>query len=340
MSVGRIGSGAGYTPPMSVFDSTPASVRRIARKVLPRPLVDRTRDFLMRRLYLKSMVSREPKVFVWFRRAVLRRKPVLYHFEVHITDHCNLNCKGCAHFSNLCPPTFADLAEFDADMNRMASLFSAVRQIYLLGGEPLLHPQVAEFVRAARAAFPKTRIYLMTNGVLVTRMDDDFWKALADSAVVLLCDSYPINLPVEKINALGAKHGVTVEWTEARTEFFKIPIDLERDHDAAASFRACQGYNNCPILRDGRLYPCAYIAFADVFRERFGIEDLEPSTADSVSVCEDVDPEKVMRFLSHPAPWCAHCDMDSREFYTWGRSSRTIDEWTRSSCEEPSAKVS
>ena len=33
------------------------------------------------------------------------------------------------------------------------------------------------------------------------------------------------------------------------------------------SFYGCQGFNNCPIVRDGRLYPCAYAAFADVFRE-------------------------------------------------------------------------
>ena len=316
---------------MSILSRTRSALRRFALAVLPDSLAEAARA-RVRRHYSRriSMVSREPAALVCFRRHVLHRKPVLFHFEVHVTDHCNLNCKGCAHFSNLCPPTFADLAEFDADMGRMANLFSAVKQIYLLGGEPLLHPQVADFVRVARAHFPRTTVSLMTNGVLVTRMNEEFWKALADTGVILLCDSYPINLPVDEIDRLGREHGATVEWTEPRKEFFKIPIDSAGGHDAAESFRTCQGFNNCPIIRDGRLYPCAYAAFADVFRERFSLDGLEVSDADSISIREESDPEKVMEFLRNPIPWCANCDMESREFYEWGRSQREVGEWTRS----------
>lgn len=28
-------------------------------------------------------------------------KPRLESFQVHLTDVCNLNCKGCGHFSNI-----------------------------------------------------------------------------------------------------------------------------------------------------------------------------------------------------------------------------------------------
>jgi MoaA/NifB/PqqE/SkfB family radical SAM enzyme len=260
----------------------------------------------------------------------------LFHFEVHLTDHCNLNCKGCAHFSNLCPPTFADLGEFEADMQHMASIFSRVKQIYLLGGEPLLHPKVAEFVRVARKAFPKTKIYLMTNGTMVMRMNDDFWDALHETKTILLCDSYPINLPVIEINLMGKEHRVKVEWTAQRKEFFKIPIDPAGGHDAASSFKRCQGYNNCPIIRDGRLYPCAYTAFADVFREMFGVGGLQVYPTDSIGIRDEPDPEQVIEFLRNPVHWCSNCDMDRREFYEWGRSKRDISEWT---CAAPEAVV-
>jgi len=315
---------------MSILNKIPDWIPRAARKVLPAQLVDDVRDVILRRFYRSiSMVEREPRPLVWFRR-VMHRKPVLHHFEIHITDHCNLNCKGCAHFSNLCPPTFADIDEFTADMNSMASLFSAVRQIYLLGGEPLLHPRLPEFIYAARAAFPRTHISLMTNGLLVTRMGSEFWESLAKTRTILLCDSYPINLPVEKIDRLGREHGVEVEWTIPREDFFKIPIDPRGGHDVQSSFNRCQGFNNCPIIRHGRIYPCAYTAFADVFRERFDVEGLRVSDADSISIRGDVDGESVIDFLRKPVPWCGNCDMDGREFYTWGRSSRCIEEWTSS----------
>ena len=33
-------------------------------------------------------------------------KPFLNYLEINIVDQCNLNCKGCAHFSNICDNKF------------------------------------------------------------------------------------------------------------------------------------------------------------------------------------------------------------------------------------------
>ena len=314
---------------MSILNTVPGAARRFARRVLSDEVVDSLRTGVLRTFYLRSMVEREPASVVWFRRHVLRRKPALHHFEIHLTDHCNLNCKGCAHFSNLCTPTFADLAEFEDDMRSMAHMFSSVRQIYLLGGEPLLHPNVSKFVYAARTAFPKhTRIYLMTNGTLVTQMKDDFWQALHDTKTILLVDDYPIAIPRVDIDLMGKAKQVKVEWTAPRTQFFKVPIDPAGGHDAAWSFKECQGYNNCPIVRDGKLYPCAYIAYADVFRDAFGINGLTVYPTDSISIRDETDPEKVMEFLRNPVHWCSNCDMGNREFFQWGLSKGEISEWT------------
>ncbi len=152
----------------------------------------------MRHSNPQSMVSRESRRAVWARRHIQRRKPVLYHFEIHITDHCNLNCKGCAHFSNLCPPTFADLAEFESDMRAMAiTSRRSSRSTFSAENRSCTRRSPSSCVSRARR-FPDTRIYLMTNGTLVTRMDDDFWSAMAETGVDPACDSYPIDLPVER----------------------------------------------------------------------------------------------------------------------------------------------
>ena len=282
---------------------------------------------IKRRRNLRSHVTRSPELIIWLRRAVFKRKPVLYHFEVHLTDHCNLNCKGCTHFSNLCEPSFADLREFEADMERMAGLFSRVKQIYLLGGEPLLHPEVAEFCRVARKAFPKSRIYLQTNGTMVMRMDEKFWSALAESHTILLCSAYPISVPRIEIDLLAKQCGVKTEWTAPYDEFYKIPIDPSGRHEPEDSFARCKGYNNRPILRDGRLYPCAYVAYSDVFREKFGIAGLTVYPTDSIGIRDEPDPEQVFDFLRNPVHWCSHCNMDRRECYPWGRSDRAAGEW-------------
>jgi len=74
------------------------------------------------------------------RRALdLFRKPELRYVELHLTDHCNLNCKGCGHYCPLAPPQYADLQQYHSDMRRLRQLFRNVRTIRLMGGEPLLH---------------------------------------------------------------------------------------------------------------------------------------------------------------------------------------------------------
>ncbi len=96
------------------------------------------------------------------------------------------------------------------------------------------------------------------------------------------------------------------------------------------AFQGCGGVNNCVILRDGRLYPCAYIAYIDIFKERFGVDGMEPTEEDSISIFEDHTPWEIFDFLCEPVPWCKHCDVDAVETYQWGRSARSIDEWTSS----------
>ncbi len=310
---------------MSVFTAIPARIRKAVRAVLPARLVDGVKDAIMRRYYVQGYVSRTGPVAFAFRRYVLRRPPQLHRLLFHVTDHCNLNCKGCTHFSNISPQRFIDPEDYRRQMSRLTSVFSDITEIFLLGGEPLLHPQLESFIETTRSAYPHARINVMTNGVLVPRMRESFWESMKAADAWLLCDDYPAGPSKAEIDALAALHGVNIEWTDPREEFYKLPIDLSGSQDAAASFRQCRGVMNCPVLRDGRLYPCAYTAFIDIFQERFGVEGIEAGPEDSISI--DAKPYDIMRFLMRPVPWCRHCDFEHREFYEWARSERTMDEW-------------
>ena len=262
------------------------------------------------------------------RREILHSRPVLYHLDVHVTDHCNMRCRGCSHFSNISAPAFADVDEFAKDLHRMAELFSEVKEIFLLGGEPLLHPRVDEFVRITYECFPRAATYLFTNSLLVTRMDERVWSALADTGCVLFCDDYPVDLPKAEIDAMAAARGVKVKWTEPRDQFFTIPIDLEGKQDAAESFAACEGVDNCVNLRHGRLYPCARIAYIDIFREHYGVDSLQATPADSISIYGEAKPWEIMDFLLAPVPWCSHCDQENLNWYPWSRGDQSMEQWT------------
>jgi MoaA/NifB/PqqE/SkfB family radical SAM enzyme len=273
-----------------------------------------------------SLVSRQNALQKWAAVKVRGELPTLYHFDVHLTDHCNLNCKGCVHFSNICKQWFVDPEKFADDMRVMSQRVN-VAQIFLLGGEPLLHPQIDALVRTARRFFPKTRICVVTNGLLLMKMKDSFWRTLAEENIVLICEAYPIELPMDEIREAAASFGVTLEWTSQGGRFYKLPIDLEGTQSAEDSFRRCSGITNCPLYRDGRLYPCAYPPYVDAFTERFGLDGPCASDADSISV-RDNDGAAIVEFMKRPIPFCRHCDFNHFVEYEWDRSKREIDEWT------------
>ena len=57
-------------------------------------------------------------------------------------------------------------------MLRLAELTNHSDQmcIILMGGEPLLHPQVGEFCRVTRECYPEAGITIITNGTLIPKM--------------------------------------------------------------------------------------------------------------------------------------------------------------------------
>ena len=120
---------------------------------------------------------------------------MLDYLELHLTDHCNLNCKGCSHFSPIATKWFAKLSDYRHDLERLSQLFFNIRKIRLLGGEPLLHPEVNAFIAATRQHFPLASVVLVTNGILLPTMDEDFWKCCQKNGVTIDMTIYP---PVSK----------------------------------------------------------------------------------------------------------------------------------------------
>lgn len=60
----------------------------------------------------------------------------LDYLETHIINKCNLNCKGCSHFSNIVDDEDApvDITVFEKDFARLSELFDHIFTIRLMGG--------------------------------------------------------------------------------------------------------------------------------------------------------------------------------------------------------------
>lgn len=129
------------------------------------------------------------------------RKPRLEQYQVHLTDKCNLNCKGCGHFCCITPQdNFIDVEEYVRDMRQLKKKFWGVERLYLLGGEPLLHPEVSVIMEKTRMIFPDADIRLTTNGLLLPKQSEEFYETVKRYNIHLEISLYQ---PTQKLLSEG-----------------------------------------------------------------------------------------------------------------------------------------
>jgi hypothetical protein len=274
---------------------------------------------------IKSLVPRPLKEGARRQLDVARRE--IAYLEVHLTDHCNLNCNGCSHYSPLASPLYADLKQFQVDLERLADLFKTIRTFRLIGGEPLLHADVASFIRLAGAILPSSDLRLVTNGILLGRMDSDFWEACREAHIRIDITVYPPWKEQEPVwRALCDRENVPMHASH-QADFF-VHTNLRGDSDMTRAFRGCRKAYFCPFLQDGRIYTCGVPALAHYFNREYGTTI---PVNDGIDIhAESTSARKIHRFLSRPIPSCKWCQYDFVAV-PWSRGAKgkhRLEDWT------------
>ncbi len=97
--------------------------------------------------------------------------------EINITEDCNLNCKGCDHAMGILPKRHISVNEI-LDGIRTLSLVMNVRVLRIIGGEPLLHPNLTELLKNIKQIPFADYVELWTNGTLLERLSQESWDCL------------------------------------------------------------------------------------------------------------------------------------------------------------------
>lgn len=259
-------------------------------------------------------------------------QPRLSYLVLNILDHCNLRCKGCDHFACIADERFVSVDNIKKDVVRMSELLhGAVTRIGIMGGEPLLHPNLLEILAATRTAFPNTIIQLVTNGLLLLKMSDDFWKCCQQNNIIIANTKYPINQDYEKMQRTAAEHDVRFEFYggsgKVQKTSYKNPLDLEGRQDPVYSFWRCYHANNCCFLEEGKLYTCTMAPTIHIFNKRYNT-NLKLETGDSLDIYAVKNTDEVFRFLATPKPFCRYCMVSKRTTgLPWDQSKQEMSEW-------------
>ncbi|MDO4674674.1 radical SAM protein [Campylobacter sp.] len=236
--------------------------------------------------------------------------------EIHLAEACNLNCFGCNHFSQIAEEAFTDPAAFEKDMKQLAKITGGWVGVFrLMGGEPLLHPQCSKFFKITRKYFPKSDIWLVTNGLLLEKQEGDFWKRAKENRVQIRPTKYPLKINWDKIRALCEANDVPlIFFNEGEVEKIshKFTLDPKGGNDNYHSFTHCSMANHCVQLKRGRLFTCTFPAHIEHYNKKYG-ESFEVSEFDSINIYEARDYKELLFFLAKPIPFCRYCSVSK-----WG----------------------
>ena len=253
---------------------------------------------------------------------VFFRKPELEYLELHLTDHCNLDCKGCGHYSPLASPYYTDIHQYEMDIQRLRKLFRNIRTIRLMGGEPLLHPDPVAFITATRAAFPKSHIKFVTNGILLPKASAAFWNACRNTNTSINLSAYPPLKRAEELRALCKHEQVNLSVTNIET--FHAHTNLKGDSDKQKAFKICRKRYYSPLLKEGHLYVCPKPAYVHYFNESFGYQIPTDKGIDIHS--QNISGSWILRELDKPIETCKWCSYDYVP-YTWSSSNNLATDW-------------
>lgn len=250
------------------------------------------------------------------------QKPSLPYFEVPITDNCNLNCKGCLFASNMTQGVqHVSVDDLEKDAKRMSELFFDVPWIRILGGEPLMHPNIVEILNSYRRYFPDSEIDLCTNGLLIPKMKKEFWNCIKQERVSIHVSGYkPTYDILDKIDEILRKQQISYVILKRET-FLKYYTNLP-NHDMRKSFERCSA-SGCYEVYRGRLSTCSAAIAFEKFNMAFGTSYMITENEDWFNIhSSEISPWKMKEKLESPSSLCRYCSDTKMESFEWECNSK------------------
>lgn len=229
--------------------------------------------------------------------------------EYAIVDHCNLKCAHCDHLSPHFAPTFVSLGDVRRDVVDFATV-AIVDDFRIVGGEPLLHPDLPAILDAVRDAGIARSISLWTNGVVLHR----HISAVLSKIDVLEISRYP-GVRIRRLNEiLEAAEAAGCQVTAKDMDRFIECYPKTRIEDRArvqAIYEGCRNAHvwHCHSVKRGRYYKCSR---APLIHEVRGMTSAEIER-DSVELAGPSGCERLRAYRSKSSPlsacsWCLGTD--------------------------------
>lgn len=281
--------------------------------------------FVSERVYsykLRLSDNLEQDTNIIYNNDELLKKVCMNTLETNVVDYCNLNCKGCSHFSNLFSKgSMIPYETFEKDIKCLSSKVF-ILQFFLLGGEALLNDKLIDYVSCLKKYMPGTKIEIVSNGLLIPLQKKEVFECMRDNDVTVSITEYPpTTAALQKIEDSLQKYQILYEIRPLVKTFGKN-IDISGKNNRFAAMQNCRE-SKCQFLRNGKIYKCPFAALGNYFFEYYNIPitfqegiDIYDSTLDWK--------EEIRKLCSEPVEACRYCGSEER--FSWERSDNPIKE--------------
>ena len=250
-------------------------------------------------------------------KKVSLNKPYLVHIETHINDKCNLNCKACNNYAPwVNEEKLISIDSLKSDIESLSKQFK-IGRLFLLGGEPLLQPEHAALcIKVARERLKDTEIRLLTNGLLIEKMQDWFWECVHRNDVIISITLYkPTMRHLQSIKEILFSHRIKFV-IGSEVETFDKRLTLRPYENAEYNSSHC-GSSGCHFFGNGIYTKCPdarTISF-------MGNEYSEIASMSIKQIDKIIDGWNVCRELEEPSDMCRFCSIERMEHITWEPSA-------------------
>lgn len=248
-------------------------------------------------------------------------KPRFSRLEIEINERCNLNCRGCTHYSNLVEGKgTVDLDQFKEDLIQLKSLYWGIETLRLMGGEPLMAHNFIDFVSIARSLFPDSDIALVTNGLLIPNLSEESLDQLSNFSCKFTISNYPPTQDKRTIiEELLSKHGIEYDFGPPIRFFYK-GLSNPPSFSPAKSYKNCL-FKQCHSMRNGKICICGLSNFSYRLNSHFG-DQLLP-TDENIDIYDvNIDGWAIEKFLNSPKKMCSYCSNAMIPF-KWSQCQRS-----------------
>jgi hypothetical protein len=197
-----------------------------------------------------------------------------------------------------------------------------------MGGEPLLHNNIIDFLTIGRKYFPKAALEIWTNGILLPKQPPDFWETCRVKNIRINITKYPIKINREQINNIARQYNVKPVYPDNKTGllWYEMKLDKNGCQNIEKNFKFCNMSNECIHLCEGKLYTCPIIAYVKYLNNYFD-ENFKVTEDDYIDIYKAKNIDEIFDFLCKPIPFCKYCDIERARPTEWGISKKERKEW-------------